>query len=449
MSPRTKHAPHMQMPDKRAPSRQVRPVRASRRNFLKIGVLGGTGLSLAGWLRLAAASPTARPTADSVLFVNLAGGPSHLDTLDVKPDGPSETRGEFQAIPTRLPGVAFCEHLPKLADIADRFTLVRGISHTAGSHPLGQSYLSTGNRPTPALVYPCHGSVVAKELAGPPDLPPFVAIPKTEWSAGYLGDAFAPLKTNSVPKPGQPFDVRGITLSQGLTVDQVNRRQQLLQKIDKTFRQAELESQLLEALDTFGRQAHEMITSSRARAAFDVQQEPAAIQQRFADDEFNQSLLLACRLIEFGTRFVTVTYDGWDTHTDNFSGHKRLLPPLDAGLPALLETLHDKGLLQRTLVVVMGEFGRTPKINVNAGRDHYPRVNCCLLAGGGIRPGQLIGGTDKGGESSDDATDLHPDDIAATLYHALGLDPRKEYHTSSGRPVMLVPQGRVLTEAFG
>ncbi len=420
----------------------------TRRDFVRLGAMGGTGLALSNFLRLAAANEGRKATADSVLFINLAGGPSHLDTLDMKPDGPSETRGEFQPIQSKLSGLAVCEHLPKFAAAADRFTLIRGISHTAGAHPQGQSWISTGNRPTPALIYPSFGSVTSKELPGHADMPGYVAIPTTEWNAGYMGDAFAPFKTNAVPKPGQPFQVRGISLGEGLTVDKVNRRQQLLDKIDRTFREVDTNSQLLEALDKFGAQAHNMITSARAQSAFDVEREPESIRKQFTADEFNQSLLLAGRLIEFGVRFVTVTYAGWDTHTENFTGHKNLLPALDNGLPAIVETLSLKGLLDRTLVVAMGEFGRTPKINVNTGRDHYPRVNWCLMGGGGVQPGQLIGGTDKGGEAPDDSTDITPDDIAATLYHALGIDPRTEYYTNTARPVMLVPHGRVIRKLF-
>ncbi len=424
----------------------------TRRSFVRAGVMGLTGLSLEQFLRLGEAGDAAgakkRPSADGVLFVNLAGGISHLDSLDMKPEGPSETKGEFKPIASRLTGLPVCEHLPKFASVADQYTLIRGISHSSGSHPLGQSYISTGNRPTPALMYPSYGSVVGKERAGKPDLPSYIGIPNTEWNAGYLGDALAPFKTNAVPRPGKPFQVRGISLADGVTVDEVRRRQQLLEKIDRTFRETDTGSQLLEALDKFGEQALSMMTSPRARAAFDVGQEPASIRQAFTDDEFNQGLLLGCRLIEFGVPFVTVTYAGWDTHTDNFNGHRRLFPALDNGLQAMLGTLQDKGLLERTLVVVMGEFGRTPKINVNAGRDHYPRVNWCLMAGGGVQAGRLIGGTDAGGESPDDATQLKPDDLAATLYNALGIDPRSEYHTNTGRPVMLVPEGRVIHELF-
>lgn len=430
----------------------------TRRDTLQIGALSLGGLGFAGALgsdlvRLAASAETdpsspRKAPADAVLFINLAGGPAHLDTLDMKPDAPAETRGEFARIDSRLPGVPVCEHLPKLAKTLDDWTLIRGISHSSGAHPQGQSYISTGNRPTPALVHPSYGSVVAKELECRPDLPPYVAIPATEWSAGYLGDAYAALKTNAVPRPGQPFEVRGVTLAEGTTVDKVSRRQQLLSEIDTRFRAAETNSDVLEALDKFGSQAHHMITSAHAQAAFDVGREPASISKRFTADEFNQSLFLAGRLIEHGVRFVTVTYQGWDTHTDNFKGHQRLLGPLDNGLPAVIAALKEKGLLDRTLVVAMGEFGRTPKINQNVGRDHYPRVNWCLAAGGGVRSGQLIGATDKAGASPAEGVEIKPDDLAATIYHSLGIDPHTEYYTKTGRPVTVVPHGRVMTELF-
>lgn len=420
----------------------------TRRDFLRAGAIGSLGLTIPSYLRLAQANEGRKRTADAVLFINLEGGPSHLDTLDMKPDGPSETRGEFKPIQSAIPGLNVCEYMPKFAAVADKFTLLRGMSHSAGSHPLGQSYISTGNRPTPALIYPSMGAVATKELPGKSDMPSYIAIPKTEWNAGFMGDAYAPFKTNAVPRPGEPFVVRGISLADGLTVDRVNRREQLLKKVDRRFREVATNSQLLEALDKFGGQAHSMITSPRAQKAFDVTLESEPIRERFSADEFNQSLLLACRLIEFGVPFITVSNAGWDTHTDNFAGHKRLIPPLDAGLSAVIETLAEKGLLERTLVVAMGEFGRTPKINVNIGRDHYPRASWSLFAGGGVQPGQLIGGTDAGGEAPNDDTDITPDDIVATIYHALGIDPLTEYHTNTGRPVMLVPNGRVITDLF-
>ena len=420
----------------------------SRRSILQAGILGMTGLTLADSLRMSRASSAASTTADSVLFINLAGGPSHLDTLDMKPEGPAETRGEFKSIQTKLPGLIACEYLPKIAAMADQFTTLRGISHTTGDHPQGQAYIASGNRPGPALKYPSYGSIISNERPVDPDLPPYIAIPDTELNAGYMGDSFAPFKTNAIPKPGQPFSVRGITLPQGITVEKVNRRERLLKQVSQTFKETETNSQLLAALDTFGQQAYSMITSTRTREAFDVSGEPQSIRDLFAADEFGQSLLLGTRLIESGVRFVTVTNTGWDTHLDNFSGHQKLIPPFDAAFTATLTALQTKGLLDRTLVIAMGEFGRTPRINQNVGRDHYPRVNWALIAGGGVQPGRLIGETDSGGESPTDDTNLHPDDIGASIFHALGIDHHKEYYTRTKRPVSLIPNGRIIQELF-
>ena len=420
----------------------------TRRTTLKAGFLGLAGLALPDWLRLSQAADKASSTADAVLFLNLAGGPAHLDTLDMKPEASAETRGEFKSIDSSLPGLLCCEHLPKIAQMADQFTILRGIGHSAGSHPLGQSYISTGNRPSPAVMYPSLGSVVAKELPGFDDLPPYIAIPQTEWNAGYMGDGFAPFKTNAVPTPGKPFAVRGISLAEGLTVEKVNRREALLKEINTKFRELEKDSQLVEAFDTFGQQAYSMITSKRTQTAFDVSQEPESIQKLFGANELEQSLLLATRLIEKGVSFVTVTNQGWDTHLDNFVGHRRLMPPLDSGLTAAVTALKEKGLLERTLVVAMGEFGRTPKINQNVGRDHYPAANWCVLAGGGVRKAQLIGATDKDGVRPTDDTSIKPDDIGASIFHALGIDHHMEYLTRTGRPAMLIPHGTPIDGLF-
>ena len=423
--------------------------KSTRRDTLHVGMCGLTGLTLADGLSVSASDGPVNSSADAVIFLNLAGGPSHLDTLDIKPEAPVETRGEFSSIQTKIPGLQACEFLPQYAAIADQFTLLRGISHTVGDHPQGQAYISTGNRPTPALQYPSLGSVVTKEMPGDPDLPTYMAIPTTEWTAGYMGDAFAPFKTNAIPKPGTPFSVRGITLPSGLSVEKVSRREELLKKVNRTFRDADTNSQLLEALDTFGKQAYSMITSKRTLEAFDVSKEPTAIHQLFDGNDLGQSMLLSVRLIESGVKFITVTNAGWDTHLDNFVGHKRLIPPLDNAITATLAALKSKGLLHRTLFVIMGEFGRTPKINQNVGRDHYPRANWCLLAGGGVRPGQLIGATDSAGEGPTPDTDIHPDDIAASIYHAMGIDHHTEYFTKTNRPVSLVPNGRVMSQLFG
>jgi uncharacterized protein (DUF1501 family) len=423
--------------------------KVSRRTWLKAGFLGGVGLSLADFLALADTGRTNRPRADGCIFIHLKGGPSHLDTMDMKPEAPAAERGAFGSIATRLAGLRVCEHLPRFAQAADQFCLVRGISHSAGAHPQADEYIFTGNRPSAAVKYPSLGSVLARERPSRADIPGFVAVPISEMGPGFLGVAYAPFKTTAVPRRGQPFQVRGLALGAGVTVEQVQERTRLLQDLDTRFQALEKNNALLEGMDRFGRTATEMILSAHARRAFDVSREAAPISRLFADNDFSQSLLLACRLVEFGVRFVTVSFGGWDTHLDNFNGlRNRLLPPFDAGISALVEGLRQKGLLARTLVACLGEFGRTPTINPQVGRDHWPRAGWALFAGGGVRTGQLLGGTDSKGHGPDNDTRIAPDDLAASIYDALGIDPRREYHTPNGRPVTLVPQGNVIPGLF-
>jgi len=420
----------------------------SRRDFVKVGAIGATGLSLASYLRLAHADEVRPARARSAIFVFLGGGPTHMDTFDLKPDAPAEVRGEFRPIDTNVPGVQICEHLPNLARCADKYTILRGVSHTLAGHELGTSYMNTGSRPLPSMVYPGYGAVVTKELPGDPDLPHFVAVPTTPQRPGYLGVRYAPLQTNTTPVVGQPFNVRGISLGTGVTVEQLERRHRLLADLDTTFRGFEKTSSLVDGLDQFSQQAYAMISSPRARRAFDVSQERPEVAQPFGEHRFGQSCLLATRLIEAGTRFVTVSFGGWDTHANNFNATRTsLLPQLDQGLAALFNTLAAKGLLDSTAVYVTGEFGRTPRINERAGRDHWPRAFCVLLAGGGMRGGQVLGASDAqgGGPAREPIT---PDQVAASFFHALGIDHRKEYHTSSGRPIMIVRDGALIRGLF-
>ena len=426
----------------------MRTSKASRRSFLRVGCAGAAGLSLPLGLKSLLAVETEKRRADAVLFINLAGGPSHLETLDMKPAGPVDTKGSFDHLQTKIPGLIVSEYMPKYAARADRYALVRGISHSAGDHPQGQQYLATGNRPAPALQSPAIGSIVSREYSGDGEIPPFVAIPDCDWHAGYMGDAYAPFKTNATPRKGEPFEVRGITLPEGLTVTKVRRRNQLLRDLDGRFAESKNNRNLTGALKSLGEQAESMILSSRTRDAFDVSKEPESIQSLFADNELGQGLLLATRLIGFGAPFVTITHKGWDTHLDNFTGHKKLVPAFDHGLDAAVSALQQKGLLERTLVVAMGEFGSTPKINKDRGRDHFPRNNFCVMTGAGIPGGQLIGGSDASGSGPDDKTHIKPDEIAATLLHAMGIDHHKEYYTNTGRPVILVPNGRILESVF-
>ncbi len=423
-----------------------------RRDFLKVGVVGSLGLTLPDYLRLTEAAESKRTRrATSAIFIEMAGGPSHLDTFDLKPDAPSEVRGKFRPIKTNAPGVEICEHLPKLAEVADKFCILRGVSHTLAAHQFGREYVVTGNRPLPSLEYPGLGSVLIKERPGPIDMPGFVAVPNTAQRPGFLGVQYAPFSTGATPRANAPFNVRGITLAGGLTVHEVERRKKLRQLLDRAFHGYEDNDQLLEGLDSFSERAHSIITSPKARQAFDVSKESPAFAKRFGTSSFGVSCLLACRLIEAGTRCVTVSSNGWDTHQDNFKKLKEnLLPSFDEGLASLLWGLEARGLLESTAVFVTGEFGRTPKINsrsADGGRDHYPRCMFMLLAGGAVRGGQVVGESDEKA-----AQPLHegfsPDDVAATFYHNLGIDHTKEYHTETGRPIMIVRNGEVIRQVF-
>lgn len=422
-----------------------------RRDLLRAGVLGFGGLTLGGYLRLAEAGQVRAGGATSAIFIELPGGPSHLDTFDLKPDAPEEVRGTFRPTATNVPGIQISEHLPKLAACADKYAILRGVSHTLAAHALGREYVCTGSRPLASLEYPGYGSVVSMQSPAEPELPTNVAIPRTSQGAGFLGIRYSALDTNSTPTAGQPYRVRGVSLAPGVSVDQVQRRQTLLQGLDRRFAALDQADQLIEGLDQFGQQAHALITSPRAREAFDISREPASFAAQFGEDSFGQSCLLALRLVESGVRFVTVQLGGWDTHQDNFTRLKtNLLPKLDAGLSGLFRGLEQRGLLASTAVLATGEFGRTPKINsrsAEGGRDHYPRCMFMLMAGGNVRGGQVIGASDA--TASGPANEaIRPDDVAASFYHNLGIDPQLEFQTETGRPITLVRDGKVLSDLF-
>lgn len=424
-----------------------------RRDFLKVGAVG-TGLTLSGFLRASAAGEVStQAKAKSGIFIFLAGGPSHLDTFDLKPDAPAEFRGEFNPIETNVPGIRISEHLPKLAACQDKFAILRGVTHSVAAHELGTEYVNAGTRPLASLEYPGYGAVFAKEREGmlPVDLPPFVAIPNTPQKPGFLGVKYSPLSTGSTPRKGAAFSVRGVTLGGGITVTELEKRHGLLKRLDTAFAGYESDSQLLDGLDQFNRQAYSIITSKKAREAFDISKEAPSFADPFGEDAFGMSCLLAIRLVEAGVGFVTLTLGGWDTHQDNFTKLRETqLPKLDTGLAALFTGLEQRGLLSETAVFVTGEFGRTPKINdrtAEGGRDHYPRCMFMLQAGGGVRGGQVVGESDEtaGGPA---AEGFSPDDAAASFYANLGIDHTKEYDTNTGRPITIVHDGKPIPQLF-
>jgi hypothetical protein len=346
--------------------------------------------------------------------------------------------------------MTLCEHLPKLARCADKFALLRGVSHSLTEHQMGTKYINTGNRPIPSLDFPGYGAVVTKELASPRDLPPFVAVPKTPQVPGILGVEYAAFNTQATPRAGKPFTVRGMTPGGGPAGGKADRRQKLLDDLDAAFDPHAKDSDLLKGLDRFSQRAHDILGSPRAARAFDVSQEPATVAKLFPDNPLAQSCLLATRLVEAGVRFVSVDHGGWDTHDNIFPQLKdKLLPELDGGLSGLLTALDLKGLLRTTAVFVAGEFGRTPRISrQRAGRDHYPRAMFVLLAGGGMKGGQVVGASDARGEAPAKGDGISPDDVAASFYHSLGIDAAKEYRTPTGRPIAIVRHGKVVRELF-
>lgn len=424
-----------------------------RRDFLRAGALGFLGLSLPGYLRYAAAAAETGKTVDkSAILIYLGGGQTHMDTWDLKPDAPEGIRGEFKPIKTNVDGIEISEHLPRMARQADKYTILRSVSHNLAAHAPGQMFLRTGNRPLPSLQYPGYGSVVNKEYSAAPGLPPYVALPVSSTNggaetAGYLGVAYNPFTVNDDPNK-DTFSVRALALPQGLSMERIQARRGLLDGLDTTFRKVEVKSQDLAGMDKFYQQAFEILNSAKAREAFDINKEPDAVREKYGRNSFGQACLLARRLIEAGVRFVSIDFGGWDTHRNNFDVLKNdKLPKLDQGFAGLLDDLSCRGLLNHTGVMMTGEFGRTPKINGTAGRDHWSRAMSIVMAGAGIKGGQVLGKTNDKGEEPVEMP-LKPEDVAASFYQALDIDPHKEYHTPTGRPVHIVRDGKVINELF-
>jgi hypothetical protein len=382
----------------------------------------------------------------------LDGGPSHLETFDLKPDAPREVRGPFQPIATNIPGVTVSELLPETAKHADKLAIVRSMTSPLGEHGLANQYLLTGYKPSPVLQYPSYGSVVTHLRVERSVLPPYVAIPESRLAgSGFLGNQYEPFVTGG--DPSRPdFRVRDLDFFPGVDEQRLQRRREFLSVLDD--RQRAVESSEIPSDSEFQR-AYRLVTSRDAKNAFDLSSEPESVRTRYGQRMFGQSCLLARRLVERGVAFVTVVQTGWDTHEDlvlqlkeGYTGAKvgvGLVPTFDLGFSALIDDLSVRGLLDETLVVAMGEFGRTPKLNTRGGRDHWPRVFSVVLAGGGIRGGQVIGSSDRVGESPKDRP-VTPSDLARTIYTLLGVNPDHELKTPDGRPVPVNQGGAIVHE---
>jgi hypothetical protein len=426
--------------------------RSGRRRFLRLGVLGLTGLSLADLLRLRARAEVggARPRDTSVIQVFLGGGPSHLDTFDPKPEAPVEFRGEFRAIPTSVPGVAFGEMLPGLARRTGRLAVVRSLHHTTSDHAEGSHWVLTGHAPraaTPrANERPSVGSVVARVRgANRPGVPPYVAVPEAPAFAfaSYLGPGANPFSPGDL---GETARVPNLDPPEGLTLDRLDDRRELLRRLDRADRRRDL-SGTMEGLDRFTAEAYAMITGPAARRAFDLSREDPRVRDHYGRNRVGQGCLLARRLVEAGVAFVTVNEPGWDHHGQVFANCRRQLPALDAALSALVDDLHARGLAGKVLVLVWGEFGRTPRVNGSAGRDHWPGAFSAVLAGGGLRTGQVIGSSDRKGEAPVDRP-VRPEDVIRTVYAVLGIDPAFPIANEAGRPMPILNDGRPIAEVL-
>ena len=423
----------------------------TRRGALQVGTLGGLGLSLPDILRWEARSDQkdfqSRPgPAHSVINIFLPGGMAHQDTFDPKPKSPTEYRGGLEVIDTRLPGIQFSSLLPRTATILDRVTLCRAVSHVLADHDAGVHQMYTGYGPSPAISYPSLGSVVAHEYGPRNDLPAYICVPgKPHRFAGngYLSTAYGPFGLGSDPAE-DGFAVKDLRPPARVNTARQSRARSLLSLVnERVDREAEVPR--LQAIDSFYRQAYRMIDSPAARAAFDLSKEKPATREAYGNGAAGMRMLLARRLVEAGVRFVSLEYGTWDAHFNIAPSLAGQVPVFDHALAALVTDLDDRGLLETTLVTVTTEFGRTPRINKSAGRDHWARVFSVMLAGAGIRRGHVHGSSDLTASSPDTGA-LSPRDLLTTVYHQIGIVAEKELMAPGARPIEIVKGGRVVKE---
>jgi hypothetical protein len=431
----------------------------SRRDCLKFGLGGMFGAGLADLLRLRslageADSAAEGPRAKSCILVWLDGGPTHYETFDPKPDAPTEVRGEFDPIATKVAGVHFSQHLTKLAAIADKFAVVRSIRHDQGNHGAGNHYMVTGAPPRIPVgcgafvsFHPSMGSVVASERGHKNGLPAYFSLPSMTRSGGpsFLGATYAPFVVSGDPN-SSGFRVRDVAIPNGLAQGRFDSRRDLRAAVDKLTRINEkAAADPVNALDEYYQQGYDLVGSKEAQQAFDIHSEPAEVREAYGRNSFGQRALLARRLVEAGVPFITLNEGGWDHHTKLFETFNKRMPEVDRTLATLITDLEQRGLLSSTLLLVLGEFGRTPKINKDAGRDHWSNAMSVMLAGGGTPGGVVVGATDRAGYNAVERI-LSPENFVSTVYRKLGIDPDKIVYTPQGRPAHLVSDPAPIAE---
>ncbi len=437
----------------------------TRRDFIQLGLGGAIGLGFCDALRLrasgaeAGAKPAGRPGGKGIncILIWMDGGPSHYETFDPKPEAPSEIRGDFKAISTKVPGVQFSECIPKLAAAADRFTVVRSICHKDPNHGGGNHYMMTG-MPTPVPVacgafvtfHPSFGSMASYDRRIRNGMPAYISMPEVTRSGGpnFLGAQHAPFVIDGYPNT-KGFKVRDVVLPSEIGGGRAASRHGLRRSLDqmKRFNDRLAEDPAV-AFDQYYAQGIDLVASPQAQQAFDIERESEKVREAYGRNDFAQRLLMARRLVEVGVSFVTVYTGGWDHHTKLFESYRgNHMKTFDQGVAALITDLDERGLLDNTLVIALGEFGRTPKVNKDAGRDHWPGAMSVLMAGAGIPRGHVVGATDaKGYYASENV--YRPEDFAASLYTKMGIDPAQTLHTNTGRPIQLVNGGRLIKELF-
>lgn len=442
----------------------------TRRNFVRVGGLTALGLGVCDFFQLQRAiaaqsssktNVVSKAKAKSCILVWLDGGASHLDTFDPKPKAPSEIRGPFDSINTQLTGIKISEHMPQTAKMMDKLALIRSVTSPFGVHNFAAQYLMTGYKPTPALEYPSIASVVAHLRTQTGVLPSNIAIPNLiSRDAASIGNGFLPNRTKHFSLGSDPgklsYKVRDLDFYQGLDISRLDRRRKIVNAMNEF---GNLKSKANGPSDPDLERAYNLIASKEAKSAFNLEEEPLKVRQRYTIDpranlqdsnNLGQQCLLARRMVERGVPFVTVNNTGWDNHLDlktyanRHPGDPRsashaLIPGLDKALSALIGDLSDRGMLEETLVLVMTDFGRTPKINATGGRDHWPNCFSMAMAGGGVKGGQVIGASDALGEFVNDRP-VTPSDLSSTIFTLLGFDPAHELHTPDGRPIRIAPQ---------
>jgi hypothetical protein len=432
----------------------------SRRDCLKLGLGALAGAGFTDLLRLRGAAnetETIVPTAKSCILIWMDGGPTHYETFDPKPSAAREIRGEFDLAQTSLPGVYYSEKMTRLAAIANKTTVIRSIRHDQGNHGAGNHYMMTGAPPRIPVgcgafvsFHPSMGSVAAHECRAPRGLPGYFSIPSMSRSGGpnFLGAQYAPFVVGDNPNVPD-FTVRDVALPRSLGTSRFDSRRDIRSDLDSLARFADAAAgDPALGLDEHYQQAFDLITSREAQAAFDMRREPDAIRDRYGRNPFGQRLLLGRRLVEAGVPFITIYDGGWDHHTVLFSSLRTRLPNWDSAVATLIQDLDQRGLLDTTMVIALGEFGRTPQINKDAGRDHWSNAMSVLFAGGGTPGGQIVGATDIRGYAANERV-LAPENFVSTVYRKLGIDPGKILYTPQGRPTHLVSDPTPIAELMG